>query len=617
MTTWLITGAGRGLGRAFTEGALARGDHVVTTARRPDALASALEQYGDRALVLPLDVNDRAAVHATIEQAVERMGQLDVVVNNAGYGLAGGVEEVTEEQARAQFDTNFFGALWVTQAVLPHLRARRSGHIIQLSSISAVKSGINLGIYCASKAALDSMSEALAKEVAPFGIKVTIVEPSMFRTDWAGSSMERATPMSDYDDVLAERREEYAGDAASNGAPGDPALAAKRLVEIVENPEPPLRLLLGNKAVDIANKTFRGRLDAVEEWEAVSRSADAPSAEPTDPMVRDLVDSAARVGRELLADVAGPRAEAVADLTAAAMFTPACLASGRLAVGLEWLRNAGFSVVHLSRVWLTESEVDRVWLHQLAGFTAERWGVAGRLFSAGPAVVAVMVSKDGASPAAEQLKRLQGPSDPERLATHTLRAHLGAVNKLNNLVHVPEDVAATVRELSIMLGESGTQAAWNAVLAGRRAPDPADAIAGLGSALDDGVCFVKSAARLRWRAVLLAEGLAGQDAPPDLRSALWTELEWATGQPWGGWQTIEAWRKRFGPRRAGEEFASWLGQGSALTKAVTRLDTLVSGSRVDLAALEASIQAAGLAPSTWELLAVQTQAVANDLTRRG
>jgi NAD(P)-dependent dehydrogenase (short-subunit alcohol dehydrogenase family) len=276
--TWLITGARRGLGRAFTEAALAHGDRVVATARTADELAGELASYGDQALALTLDVNDRAAVHRTVDHAVEQVGQIDVVVNNAGYGLAGGVEEVGEAQARAQFDTNFFGPLWVTQAVLPHMRARRSGHIIQISSISAVKSGINLGIYCASKSALEGMSEALAREVAPFGIKVTIVEPSMFRTDWAGGSMVRATALDDYDGVLAERRQEYAEGTPSK-APGDPAQAARRLIEIVEMPDPPLRLLLGNKAVDIATAVYQGRLTGAAEWEAVSRSVDAPEGQ--------------------------------------------------------------------------------------------------------------------------------------------------------------------------------------------------------------------------------------------------------------------------------------------------------------------------------------------------
>lgn len=278
--TWFITGARRGLGRAFTEAVLEHGDRVVATARDADELASELAPHGDRVVVLGLDVRDRGAVQVAVDHALARVGRIDVLVNNAGYGLSGGIEEVSEEEARAQFDTNFFGALWATQALLPHMRARGSGRIVQISSISAVKSGINLGIYGASKSALEGMSEALAREVAPFGIQVTIIEPSMFRTAWAGSSMVRASALGDYDGVLAERRREYAADAPSV-APGDPALAAQRIIDLVEMPDPPVRLLLGNKAVDIANAVYSERLANAIDWEAVSRSVDAPSAPTT------------------------------------------------------------------------------------------------------------------------------------------------------------------------------------------------------------------------------------------------------------------------------------------------------------------------------------------------
>lgn len=333
---------------------------------------------------------------------------------------------------------------------------------------------------------------------------------------------------------------------------------------------------------------------------------------------RALVDPDAHLGRALLAGVAGDRSETIADRVAVAMFTPACLASGRLELGLSWLRTAGFSVVFLSPVRLTRERVDRLWLYQCARFTAERWDVAARLFCAGPAVVAVVTHADrGRSSVAERLKGLQGPSEPELLAEHHLRACLGAVNKLNNLVHVPDDAAATVRELPILLGERGAVAAWDAAVTGGRAPEGTEAVAGLEGAADDGVCLVRAASRLRWRALVLGEELAGSDAPPALRSALSTDLEWAASQPWGGLKTIEAWRRRFGPLRAGEGFARWLGPGSVLTQAMTHVDAVVSGGCTGLRALRASVDAAGLAPSTWELLAVETQAVAQDLARRG
>lgn len=329
------------------------------------------------------------------------------------------------------------------------------------------------------------------------------------------------------------------------------------------------------------------------------------------------VDADARAGRELLAEVAGARSQTVADLAAVAMFTPACVASGRLDAGLSWLRDAGFPVVHLARVWLTPTQVDRIWLHQLAGFTTERWHVATELFCAGPAVIAVVVSPGAPEGAAARLKPLQGPSDPRAVPPGSLRWCLGPVNKLNNLVHVPDDAATTTRELPIMLGASGARAAWRAVIEGRRVLTHTPAVlAGVDGARDDGVCFVRSVSRLRWRAVLLAEGFACRDAPPAMRAALWTELEWVLHQPWAGWQTIERWRDRLGPRRGGDDFASWLGPDTVLTKVMHGLDDLIAGHPVDLAELEEGMIEAGLAPSPWETLSVKTQAVAHDLARQ-
>ena len=255
--TWLITGASRGLGRAFVDGVLAHGDRVIATARAPEALERELEGYGDQVLVLPLDVNDSVAARSVVETALGVMGQIDVLVNNAGYGLAGGIEEVSAAEIRSQFETNFFGTLWVIRAVLPHMRNRGTGHIIQISSIAGITASPNIGIYAASKWALEAMSEALAGEVGPLGIKVTIVEPSGFRTDWSGSSMVRATTMNEYDDVLGARREMFSGAPLPTATAGDPALAAERLIEIVECPDPPLRLLLGNMAFDLATTTYQ------------------------------------------------------------------------------------------------------------------------------------------------------------------------------------------------------------------------------------------------------------------------------------------------------------------------------------------------------------------------
>jgi NAD(P)-dependent dehydrogenase (short-subunit alcohol dehydrogenase family) len=274
---WFITGASRGFGRAFAAAALAAGDRVAATARRTETLDALVAEHGDRILPLRLDVTDRAEVDAAVRATIGAFGRLDVVVNNAGYGLLGGVEEVGEQRARAQLETNFFGALWVTQAVLPHLRAQRSGHIVQVSTIGGVAAFPGLGLYHASKWALEGMSESLAAEVAPFGIRVTLVEPSSFRTDWAGDSMHRAAPLDAYDEALGATRAMFSGEGAGQ-EPGDPDAAAAIVREIVDSPEPPLRVLLGNMAVDVATGVYARRMQEWAAWEARSRAADRTAA---------------------------------------------------------------------------------------------------------------------------------------------------------------------------------------------------------------------------------------------------------------------------------------------------------------------------------------------------
>jgi NAD(P)-dependent dehydrogenase (short-subunit alcohol dehydrogenase family) len=271
--TWFITGASRGFGAAFAAAALAAGERVAATARRPETLQALVDDHGDRILPLRLDVTDRAEVDAAVRVAVDAFGRIDVVVNNAGYGLLGGVEEVTEDQARAQIETNFFGALWVTQAVLPQLRAQGSGHIVQISTIGGIAAFPGLGLYHASKWALEGMSESLAAEVAPLGIRVTLVEPSGFRTDWAGESMRRATPLAAYDGALGQTRAMFSG-AGAGQEPGDPQAAAETVREIVDTSEPPLRVLLGNMAVDVATGVYAQRVQEWAAWEERSRSAD-------------------------------------------------------------------------------------------------------------------------------------------------------------------------------------------------------------------------------------------------------------------------------------------------------------------------------------------------------
>lgn len=273
--TWLITGASRGLGRAFAEVALEVGDSVVATARQPEQLADLVAAHPGRALALSLDVTDRASVFDVVAQAAGFTGTLDVLVNNAGYGLSGGVEEASEQEVRDQFEVNVFGALWCTQAVLPIMRTQQRGHLFQISSIGGVAGFLNTGIYHASKWALEGMSESLAQEVAPFGIGVTIVEPGPFRTDWNGDSMSRATPLAAYDEVLASRRQAMSGSLARTQA-GDPRRAGEALLKVLESDTPPLRLLLGALAADVGPATYHTRLTEWAEWDAVARGADFP-----------------------------------------------------------------------------------------------------------------------------------------------------------------------------------------------------------------------------------------------------------------------------------------------------------------------------------------------------
>ncbi|MEU6573438.1 SDR family oxidoreductase [Streptomyces sp. NPDC046805] len=266
---WFITGASRGFGRAFTEAALSRGERVAATARDTKALQDLVDVHGDAVLPLTLDVTDRQAVQEAVTAAHERFGRLDVVVNNAGYGLFGMVEEVTEQQARAQMDTNFFGALNVTQAVLPILRGQGSGHIVQISSVSGVVAFPSVGLYHASKWALEGLTESLAKEVAPFGIKVTLVEPGAFSTDWRGSSAAHAAPI----DVYQPVRDALAAMAAQSKS-GDPKAAAAALLKVVDAEQPPLRVLFGAGPIHLVKDVYTQRLQTWADWEPVSIAAD-------------------------------------------------------------------------------------------------------------------------------------------------------------------------------------------------------------------------------------------------------------------------------------------------------------------------------------------------------
>jgi NAD(P)-dependent dehydrogenase (short-subunit alcohol dehydrogenase family) len=268
--TWFITGASRGFGREWAIAALERGDSVAATARDTATLDDLVQRFGDAVLPLQLDVTDRAADVAAVQRAAERFGRLDVVVNNAGYGQFGMIEEISEDEARAQFETNLFGALWITQAALPVMRAQGSGHVLQISSIGGISAFPNIGIYNASKWALEGMSQALAQEVAGFGITVTIVEPAGYSTDWGGASAKHAAEDPAYDEFRVQAAEQRAKRVAS---PGDPAATRDALLQLVDAEEPPLRVFLGDGPLAIATRDYESRLATWREWEPLSVAA--------------------------------------------------------------------------------------------------------------------------------------------------------------------------------------------------------------------------------------------------------------------------------------------------------------------------------------------------------
>jgi NAD(P)-dependent dehydrogenase (short-subunit alcohol dehydrogenase family) len=266
--TWFITGTSKGFGRIWAEAALDRGDRVAATARNVATLQPLVERYGDQVLALPLNVDDKAAIDVAVAQTIARFGRIDVAVNNAGYGLFGTIEEVSEVEARAQMETNFFGALWVTQAVLPQMRGQGSGHIIQVSSIGGVNAFPTTGLYHASKWALEGFSQSLAGEVAPFGIKVTIVEPAGYATDWGGPSAKRATTIAAYDEGRAAR-------AAARGTPtpGDPDASGPAMLKVVDAQDPPLRIFLGPAGLPMTRAEYARRIETWEKWNDVSLEA--------------------------------------------------------------------------------------------------------------------------------------------------------------------------------------------------------------------------------------------------------------------------------------------------------------------------------------------------------
>ena len=276
--TWFITGASSGLGEALARYVLERGDAVAATFRKPEQ-ALAFEASGPpaRSLGVLADVTDHAAIGAGVKAAIVKFGSLDVVVNNAGYGALGTLEEIDDAEARRQFDANVFVALAVLRAALPQLRRQGSGHVVNVTSIGGLRAVGAAGVYCASKFALEGIGEALAQEVGPLGIHVTNVEPGPFRTKWAGASATKVrTEIDDYRRALADNFAYF--DAADGNQVGDPARAARAMYELTRLPDPPLHLPLGAAAYDRARAKFTGLLAEIDAYESLGRPTDFEDA---------------------------------------------------------------------------------------------------------------------------------------------------------------------------------------------------------------------------------------------------------------------------------------------------------------------------------------------------
>jgi NAD(P)-dependent dehydrogenase (short-subunit alcohol dehydrogenase family) len=273
---WFITGSSRGLGRSLTEAVLANGDKVVATARKPEQLKDLTEKYPDRLYPIRLDVTDKDQITLAVELAVERFGRIDVLVNNAGFGIVGAAEAFTDEQVRSQLETNLYAPIEVTRAVLPYMRRQRSGRILQISSIGGRVGGAGLTMYQAAKFGLGGFSEALAREVAPLGIQVTSVEPGGFRTDWGGASMSFAPKVEGYETTV-----DWVTGFFTSGTyipMGDPDKAAKAMIGLAEHPQPPVHLVLGSEAAGILKQADAARQADFEKWMPVTVSTDHDEA---------------------------------------------------------------------------------------------------------------------------------------------------------------------------------------------------------------------------------------------------------------------------------------------------------------------------------------------------
>ncbi len=271
---WLITGCSSGFGKILSEQILARGDQLIATARNPNSVEFLRDKTksADQLLILKLDVNSKSDIQSTIEKAHSHFGRIDVLINNAGYGQIGALEEVSDEEIRKSFDTNVFGLIEVTRAILPIMRAQKSGYIMNMSSVAGIAALAGAGIYAATKFAVEGISEALAGEVAPFNIKVTLIEPGAFRTEFASGSLKTANEMKEYDQILASTRTLYKN--IGGNQPGDPAKAASAMINLVDHPHPPLRLVMGALGL----KRVRAKMESYEKelsaWESTTLAMD-------------------------------------------------------------------------------------------------------------------------------------------------------------------------------------------------------------------------------------------------------------------------------------------------------------------------------------------------------
>jgi NAD(P)-dependent dehydrogenase (short-subunit alcohol dehydrogenase family) len=268
---WFITGSSRGLGRSLTAAVLANGDLVAATARKPEQLSELAAQYPEQILALPLDVTKIEEIDKAIADTIRHFGRIDVLVNNAGFGITGAAEAFTDDQVKMQLEADLYGPIEITRAVLPYMRKQRSGRVLQISSVGGRIGNAGLSIYSASKFALAGFTEAVSKEVAPLGIKLTSIEPGGFRTDWAGASMTYAKKVEGYEVTVDKAADYFRNEYEPKG---DPEKAAQVMIRLVEHPEPPMHLVLGSEAASLLEKADEARQAEFKKWRAITDSTD-------------------------------------------------------------------------------------------------------------------------------------------------------------------------------------------------------------------------------------------------------------------------------------------------------------------------------------------------------